>query len=222
MQAAYKFGEFKLLSDEAIENSPSRMLGMSQEEETKTLNKSAKFILSLATGIDLDRVDGKPGVRIDRWFTRDGATALVRRYFSCRSLQKNDFYLISAAALMLQMKTEGDFRSAREFAYNFKAAKTSNPAMKEQLMRKYAERRGDDAEILATMDHILFAERAILYALNFSVHNDHPYDMFAKVLFGNKINRGGSAVPFGQEVIHDQWIEATSNALMQRCIPLES
>ena len=53
MQTAYKFGEFKLLSDEAMEKSPSRMLGMSREEETKMLNKTASFISSLATGMDL-------------------------------------------------------------------------------------------------------------------------------------------------------------------------
>lgn len=158
-------------------------------------------------------------MKFNRWFTIDGAISLLRRYFSRRSLQNNDRYLIATAALMLQMKTEGDHRSPREFAYHFKSVKS--PAQKEQLMRKLADRRGDDADIIATMDHILFAERAILYALNFSIHNDHPYNTFVKLLLGNKINAGGSSVPPDQKDRHHHWIEATSNTLLQRCIALE-
>jgi hypothetical protein len=88
-------------------------------------------------------------------------------------------------------------------------------------MRKYAERRGDDPDIIATMDNILFAERAILYAINFSFHIDHPYDAFIKFLASNKISVGSSLVPPGQEAAHRQWINTTGNVLTTRCIALE-
>lgn len=156
-----------------------------------------------------------------RFWTRDGAIALTRRYFSRRSLQNNDRYLIATAALMLFMKSEGEHRNVREFAYCMKAVRSKNPAEKEQLMRKYNERRGDDTDIIATIDSILFAERAILYALNFSIHNDHPYDMFVKLVTSNKMGAGCPLVPPGQEKAHEQWISATGQALTTRCIALE-
>lgn len=49
----YVFGEFQLLSDEELEKSPSRALGMSREEEENQLNTAARFVLSLADAIRL-------------------------------------------------------------------------------------------------------------------------------------------------------------------------
>lgn len=53
MQPAYKFAEFKLLSDEEMEKSPSRMLGMSREEEAKMLKQGSNFVSTLAKDIEL-------------------------------------------------------------------------------------------------------------------------------------------------------------------------
>ena len=49
----YVFGEFQLLTDEELEKSPSRALGMSREEEEKQLCQTASFTLKLAEAIHL-------------------------------------------------------------------------------------------------------------------------------------------------------------------------
>lgn len=171
--------------EQVLISTPSRKDGIDAAKEQQFRRTYCNFIKQLVKEL-----------KLAAW-TLETATIFTHRFFAERSIAKNDRFLVAASSVFLACKVDESPRALRDVAYVMHMTKNANkPAELEKL------RTNPDAELQSLMDHILLAERALLYTLAFNLNVDHPYTHLAKDVMKLGITDKKNGKEFFQQTVN--------------------
>eukprot|EP00798_Chlamydomonas_sp_ICE-L_P026596 gene26596-18378_t len=147
-----------------LENTPSRRDGVDSEKERDFRKTYTRFICSM--GKDL---------KLSQW-TLETACVLTHRFYTKRSVTKNDRFLVATGALFLACKIDESPRNLRDLAYVYQMKKL---ARQPDLLKKLNT---DSSFLDPHMESLMLAERALLYTLDFELNVEHPFNVIIRGL----------------------------------------
>ncbi|GAX77418.1 hypothetical protein CEUSTIGMA_g4863.t1 [Chlamydomonas eustigma] len=102
------------------------------------------------------------------------AAVLAHRFYSKKSMKKNDTITISMACLHLAAKVQESPKPIRDVILQCeRLVQARNPQLS-QLLRE-VDSKAHKEYMESLKEQVLMAERAVLYALDFNLHIEHPH-----------------------------------------------
>jgi hypothetical protein len=102
------------------------------------------------------------------------AAVMAHRYYSKKSMKKNDTIIISMACLHLAAKVQESPKPIRDVILQCeRLVQAKNPQLS-QLLRD-VDSKAHKEYMESLKEQVLMAERAVLYTLDFNLHIEHPH-----------------------------------------------
>jgi len=206
-----------MTKEEIEKNSPSRKDGLDAVKEARW-RREYYTMLSKAGMV----------LKIPQWGIATAAL-LCHRFFSRKSMKKNDRFVIATACLHLAAKMVETPKPIREVVKECERVRLCSSRNPEQH-RKGIELLGNPAHLEEVKENVLMAERAVLYTLGFDLNIKHPYNTLLQHLsqlevLGNTVAgaQGGEAQPNNpyRNLMQNTWNFVNDSFRTTVCIQFE-
>ncbi len=148
-----------LFSASELEESPSRISGISKEVELRIVSRTARFLLEVGRDISVPQL------------TVSVAIKLFQRFFMLESMVKHSPPQVAAACLFLSCKVQETHKRLKDVIYWTVKTRTRGSPDFPDGMDMFEDSQGYYEEKTAILDK----EREVLRVLNFDLTVEHPY-----------------------------------------------